>query len=406
MATPSSEPPPQENLENEEEAETKPFLDHLEDLRWTILKSLAALLVCMCIAFYGLPVIMKALEWPLHGVAELVERVPLLQVGDLKDSKTFVERLRNASDPVSRHLRDQLSEGLKKQLHECDLSTIPPKPLRAALVQELNKVLEGECLYTDERFAQVPLTDDVRELLEAKPKGGARVRLNRRLLEAAYPDQIAKAITVSGFEASKFLYTIGPGEVFIFSIKLAVYAGSLLALPFILYYIGQFILPALTRREKRYLWPAFSIGGGLFFIGAGFCFFYVMPKALMVSIAWARWMNLDVTFWRVGEYVAFVCGFMLGMGLAFETPVVILALVKMGLLSHMALRKGRRYWVVFSLVAGALLTTPEVFTQLVMGAVLMILYEISIWGAWWIEYRERKRALAGDSPSPGGHARK
>ncbi len=402
MSQPSSEPPPNQNLGNEEEAETKPFLDHLEDLRWTILKSLAALFICMCVTFYGLPLIMAALEWPLHGVAEVIEKMPLLQLSDLKDSKTLVERLKGGSDPLSRHLQEQLSAGLKKQLQDCDTSKIPPKPLRTALVDELNNALQSECIHTDKRFAQTPLTDDVRELLEQKPKGLPLVRLNRLLLEAACPQQIAKAITVSGFEPSKFLYTIGPGEVFIFSIKLAVYAGTLLALPFILYYIGQFILPALTRREKRYLWPAFAMGGGLFFVGAGFCFFYVMPKALMVSIAWARWMNLDVTFWRVGEYVAFVCGFMLGMGLAFETPVVILALVKMGILSHAGLRKGRRYWIVFALVAGALLTTPEVFTQLVMGAVLMILYEVSIWGAWWIEYRERARALAGDSAPDGG----
>ncbi|MBI5396170.1 MAG: twin-arginine translocase subunit TatC, partial [Verrucomicrobia bacterium] len=276
------------------------------------------------------------------------------------------------------------------------------RDLRAALVDDLNRVLEGECIYTPERFAQVRLSDDVQERLELKPHGKPLVRLNRWLLEEACPQEITKGLGPIDFDAGKFLYTIGPGEVFIFSIKLAVYAGTLMALPFVLYYIGQFILPALTRREKRYLWPAFTIGGGLFFLGAGFCFFYVMPKALQVSIAWAKWMNLDVTFWRVGEYVAFVCGFMLGMGMAFETPVVLLSLVKMGILSHAGLRKGRRYWIVFSLFAGALLTTPEVFTQLVMGAVLMILYEISIWGAWLIERRERAYALRDDDKPDGG----
>lgn len=406
MSQPSSEPPPKDNLENEEEAETKPFLDHLEDLRWTILKSLAALFVCMCVAFYGLPVIMKALVWPLNGISIALQEPVPFTTRDLRHAGDLAAKLKNPSDALSRHLAERLSDGTKKELLAQDPAQLPSRALRSSLVDDLNRTTEGECLYTTNRFANIKLTDEALEWLQQKPAGKDLVRLNRMLLEEAFPLELAKLKEPKDFDPETFLNTIGPGEIFIFSIKLAVYAGTLLALPFILYYIGQFILPALTRREKRYLWPAFTIGGGLFFVGAGFCFFYVMPKALMVSIAWARWMHVDVTFWRVGEYVSFVTGFMLGMGLAFETPVVILALVKMGILSHAGLRKGRRYWVVFSLVAGALLTTPEVFTQLVMGAVLMVLYEISIWGAWWIEYRERKRAMAGDDKPPGGDTMK
>ncbi|MBM3888799.1 MAG: preprotein translocase subunit TatC, partial [Verrucomicrobia bacterium] len=339
MAELDTKPLPPE--EEEEELETKPFLDHLEDLRWTILYSITALFVGMCIAFYGLPWIMAALEWPLRGVGEVLEEPQLIRSADLKDSAALVARFKEAADALSRYLADRLSPDTKKQVQQADPAKRPSRVLRAALVDELNRILKGECIYTPERFAQTKLSDDIHERLEQNPTGDRLIRLNRWLLEEAYPREIAKGLGPVEFDAGRFLYTIGPGEVFIFSIKLALYAGTILALPFILYFIGQFILPALTRREKRYLWPAFSIGGGLFLVGAAFCFFYVMPKALVVSIAWAKWMNLDVTFWRVGEYVAFVCGFMLGMGLAFETPVVLLSLVKMGILSHAGLRKGR-----------------------------------------------------------------
>ena len=393
MAELSVKPPPPDD---EEELETKPFLDHLEDLRWTLLKSITALFVFMCVAFYGLPWLMAALELPLHGVGEVLEEPQLLRSADLKDSAAMVARFKEPADPLSRYMADRLSTDTKKQVQQAAPAGRTPKALRTALVDDLNLVLKGECIYTPERFAQIKLSDDVQARLERKPSGNQLIRLNRWLLEEAYPREIGKGLGPVEFDAGRFLYTIGPGEVFIFSIKLALYAGTILAMPFILYFIGQFILPALTRREKRYLWPAFALGGGLFLIGAGFCFFYVMPKALVVSIAWAKWMNLNVTFWRVGEYVAFVCGFMLGMGLAFETPVVLLSLVKMGVLSHAGLRKGRRYWMVFSLVAGALLTTPEVFTQLVMAVVLIGLYELSIWGAWLIERHERARDLAAE----------
>jgi Tat protein translocase TatC len=396
MAEPSDTPPPEHELDGEEELETKPFLDHLEDLRWTLLKSLAAIFVTISVAFYGLPWIMAALEWPLHGVADVLrEPVPFV-TRDLRHAGDLAAKLKNPPDALAKHLAGQLSDGAKKELQALEPAKLPSRSLRTALVDDLNRISEGECIHTPERFANIKLSDEALEWLQQKPAGKDLIRLNRLLLEEAFPLELAKLREPNDFEPGKFLNTIGPGEVFIFSIKLAVYAGMILALPFILYYIGQFILPALTRREKRYLWPAFTIGGGLFFFGAGFCFFWIMPRALAVSIAWARWMHVDVTFWRVGEYVAFVTGFMLGMGLAFETPVVLLSLVKMGILSHEGLKKGRRFWIVFSLVAGALLTTPEVFTQVVMAIVLCTLYELSVWGAWLIERRERLREEAAE----------
>jgi len=396
MAEPSDTPPPDHELDEEGELETKPFLDHLEDLRWTLLKSLAALFVTISVAFYGLPFIMAALEWPLHGVGEVLREPVPFATRDLRHAGDLAAKLKNTPDALSRYLAEHFSAGTKKQLQEHDPAKLPAKALRSALVDDLNRITDGECIHTPERFANIKLTDEALEWLQQKPGGKDLVRLNRLLLEESFPLELAKLKEPNDFEPGKFLNTIGPGEVFIFSIKLAVYTGTLLALPFILYYIGQFILPALTRREKRYIWPAFTIGGGLFFLGAGFCFFWIMPRALAVSIAWARWMHVDVTFWRVGEYVAFVTGFMLGMGLAFETPVVLLSLVKMGILSHAGLKKGRRFWIVFALVAGALLTTPEVFTQLVMAVVLCALYELSVWGAWLIEHRERAAEAAAE----------
>ena len=389
MAEPSDTPPPGHEPDKEEELETKPFLDHLEDLRWTLLKSLAAIFVTISVAFYGLPWIMVALEWPLQGLRDVFKEPVPITTRDLRHAGDLAAKLKNPPDVLTRYLAGHLSDGVKKELQSYDSAKPATRELRSDLVDDLNRITEGECLYTPERFSNIRLSDDSLEWIQQKPDRKDRTRLNRRLLEEAFPLEISKLREPDDFDPGKFLNTIGPGEVFIFSIKLAVYTGVLVALPFILYYIGQFVLPALTRREKRYLWPAFTFGGGLFFLGAAFCFFWIMPRALMVSIAWARWMHVDVTFWRVGEYVQFVTGFMLGMGLAFETPVVLLSLVKMGILSHSALKKGRRFWIVFSLFAGALLTTPEVFTQLVMAFVLCALYEMSVWGAWLIERRER-----------------
>ena len=92
---------------------------------------------------------------------------------------------------------------------------------------------------------------------------------------------------------------------------------------------------------------------------------------------------------------------MLGMGLGFEMPVVILTLVKIGVLNYRILSKGRRYMIVINLVLGAVLTTPEVITQVIMFIPLQLLYEISIWIAWYWERQEKKR-LAAQAAADGG----
>ncbi|HUZ07941.1 MAG TPA: twin-arginine translocase subunit TatC, partial [Candidatus Paceibacterota bacterium] len=96
--------------------------------------------------------------------------------------------------------------------------------------------------------------------------------------------------------------------------------------------------------------------------------------------------------WRAETYFSFVTKFLLGMGLGFELPVVLLALVKIGVLDYKKLTSLRRYMIVINLVIGALLTTPEPFTQVIMAVVLQVLFEISVWVAWYWERRDRKRA--------------
>ena len=85
---------------------------------------------------------------------------------------------------------------------------------------------------------------------------------------------------------------------------------------------------------------------------------------------------------------------MLGMGFGFELPVVLLALVKIGVLDYRKLAAMRKYMIVINLILGALLTTPEVFTQVMMAIPLQLLYEISVWIAWYWERQEKKREAA------------
>jgi sec-independent protein translocase protein TatC len=110
---------------------------------------------------------------------------------------------------------------------------------------------------------------------------------------------------------------------------------------------------------------------------------------------YSDWLGLGASQWRAEDYISFVCRFMLGMGLGFEMPVVILTLVKIGVLNYGILSKARRYMIVVNLILGAVLTTPEVVTQILMFVPLQCLYEITVWIAWYWERQDKKRARRG-----------
>ena len=202
---------------------------------------------------------------------------------------------------------------------------------------------------------------------------------------------------------------LDPAAPFLASLHFAFFGGIILASPFIFYYIAQFILPALKVKEKKYFFRACAIGSILFFSGVATCYLAIMPVALLAAVKYGRWLlggNLPgvVTWWRAELYFSFTVKFMIGMGLGFELPVVLLTLVKMGVLDYRKLASMRRYMIVISLILGALLTTPEVVTQVLMAGPLYLLYEASVWIAWYWERQEKKKreteaALAANQPN-------
>ena len=190
------------------------------------------------------------------------------------------------------------------------------------------------------------------------------------------------------------LVSLGPAAAFIVAVQVAVYAGILIASPFVLYFVASFVFPALKLKERKYVHRGMFFGVGLFLAGVSFCYFVLMPVALRASVVYTQWMGFSVQQWRAEDFISFVSKFMLGMGLGFEMPVVLLVLVRIGILNYSILSKARRYVVVINLILGALLTTPEVLTQVLMAVPLQILFEITVWIAWYWERRDKKRLAA------------
>lgn len=118
---------------------------------------------------------------------------PLLRMGDMKDSAHLMLKLQEGRDPVSQYLRPQLSYSLQQEITEYDGTSTPSEAVQRSLTDELNRIMRaGTSLYDESRFSKVKLNDDTRKLVAQNPQGDELVRLNRALLEEAYPDEIAK----------------------------------------------------------------------------------------------------------------------------------------------------------------------------------------------------------------------
>ena len=231
-------------------------------------------------------------------------------------------------------------------------------------------------------------------MVQFEPRNdGTNLVLGLRVDDSADAQKLANLMNVD-------LNTLSPAGGFFVAVQVAFYGGLALASPFIFYFIAQFVFPAMKMKERHYVYRGLAFSVPLFVLGVCFCYFVLMPVALAASQIYSNWLGFSANIWRAEDYISFVCKFMLGMGLGFQMPVVLLVLVKLRILSYSTLSKARRYMIVINLILGALLTTPEVITQVLMFIPLQLLYEISVWIAWYWERQEKRRAAAAEDEAP------
>jgi len=320
--------PEAEQFDEDEGGPVKSFLEHLEDLRWVLIKSGVAAGITMLVCLLAGNYLVRVLEWPLaraHPLHLSKTQTVVISFGTNQLTSFRV----GANDPFA------TLAGTNNFVH---LQIVP-----------LN-------VGTNQLLGLAPL--------EGQPDPGLGIQI----------------------------INLSPAGSFIVATKVAFYGGLVIAAPLILYFIAQFVFPALKMLEKKYVYRGLVFGAGLFMSGVCFCYFILMPVALAASVQYAEWLGFSAYQWRAEDYIGFVCKFMLGMGLGFELPVVVLTLVKIGLLSHSTLAKSRRYVIVIVFILGAVLTTPEVITQVLMAFPLWVLYEITVLVAWYWEQPDRAKA--------------
>ncbi|MBN1480593.1 twin-arginine translocase subunit TatC [candidate division KSB1 bacterium] len=184
---------------------------------------------------------------------------------------------------------------------------------------------------------------------------------------------VLKAVAPSG---KMTLVILGPTDDFVIAIKVAMFAGLVLALPFVAYEFWKFIVPGLLAREKKLVPPIVFFTVLCFVSGGVFAYFVILRFALHFLLTFS---DQTVNMIAINKYLGFVVTIILVFGVVFELPVLSFFLSKIGLLTPDFLRSKRRYGIVIIFILAAMLTPPDVMTQLLLAGPLIVLYEISIW---------------------------
>lgn len=182
------------------------------------------------------------------------------------------------------------------------------------------------------------------------------------------------------------LIYIRPAEAMMAHFRIAFTAGVMLASPVIFYQFIAFLLPALMGREKRLVLVAVFMMFLLFSAGVCFAWFVVFPFALNFFAGFANERLLP--YYTVSEYVSFATGFLLGFGLVFQMPLLFWVLGGLGVVSSKFLRKSRKYALIIILILSAIITPPDVISQILMAIPMLGLYEL---GAILVAMTERSR---------------
>ena len=218
-------------------------------------------------------------------------------------------------------------------------------------------------------------------------------------------DRLVKALIAVGVAAALLFFFPGPGALydllaaplvahlpkgatliatsvispFMVPLKILLVSAFLLALPVVLWQVWAFIAPGLYANEKRLVLPLVVSSTLLFFVGVGFCYFFVFGQVFSFIQSFAPKSITAAP--DIEAYLSFVLTMFIAFGLAFEVPIVVIVLARLGLVSVEKLKAFRGYFVVLAFIVAAVVTPPDVVSQLALAVPMCLLYELGIWAA-------------------------
>lgn len=205
-------------------------------------------------------------------------------------------------------------------------------------------------------------------------------------------DLLVSPLTAAG----ERVYFHQPVEAFLTRMKIALVAGVFLVLPYVLWRIYRFVMPGLYEKERSYVAPLLVASAALFYTGVGFAYVILIPKVVAFMLSFSTEEMLPLI--GIGPYFAFVARLCLAFGLVFELPLAVFLLSALGIVHPSMLLKWWRYALVVIVVFSALLTPPDVLSQLLMAGPVMLLYLGSVLVALAVTKRRERSDRNAEKP--------
>jgi len=323
---------------------------HLRELRDRIIISFLALIAGVIIAFTFHNPILKWMTQPLNNA--------------LKEVGKKIEK----QEATSWKIKSEANITLSKSQIALGNSIKSAKKLSDSL--DMASKLESN--------------NTLKSLLAQASKAANELAINSKILkDELLKDELNGTIAKESIREASFngmITTHKVGGAFFVALKVSIFAGIIIALPIILWQIWLFVAPALYDDEKKKIMPLlipFIFGGSIMFIlGVLFAYYVVTPFGFQFLITFGSFLYTPLI--NIEDYVGFFTKILLGFGISFELPVFSYFLAKMGLITDRTLKDYFRYAIVIIFIIAAILTPPDVLTQLLMAFPLIALYGVSI----------------------------
>lgn len=324
------------------------FFDHLEELRWHLVRTVIAIVICAVVLFiYRIEVIGGVFMAPFRY--------------DFVTYRLICEHITDDFCPPAEEggaYFTAKADTLELQGMMAIPDSLFSDPVVARDSSDSNTVVKPITVPSKMRRVPVQLRVDAKKFMESGQAAGFKMR------------------TKGGEMVS--IQATSPYEQFMKALIYAFFGGLILAFPYVSWEMWKFIRPALSRKEaRRVRWNVLNTSL-LFFVGIAFGYYVILPTSVLFLAQFVLFEEAE-NIWRIGDVINFELTVLFGSGLVFQLPLVIYYLSLIGLVTPAFLRKYRRHSIVILLTIAALITpSPDPFSQLLVFAPLIILYEVSI----------------------------